>query len=185
VAQKRAARIVAVFGSMRSKVVIELTAQYPNKKAYMSMDNAVHLAFLRALRTEDNKNTDAYAFARAWLIETYGGLRNKEGTGFKSAERNNGPIPFNVYMRTLSVKLESTFEYLEKAPTEDIEPEMLADMRTVHDSLHAAWVILETYRELERAAAESDKALADAKAKSDKDAAKVALAQVKAAAKAA
>jgi hypothetical protein len=188
VAVKHAKTINKVFGTMRSKVIVELQAVYPSKAEYMAADfYPVHSAFMRELRTrsedktKDNKNTDQYAFARAWLIETYGGLRNKEGTGFKSATRESQKIPPGVYLRTFSVKLESMFTYIDKAPLDGIEPAMLAELRAECERAHALFTKLEAYREQEKAAAESDAALAKAKEKAAKEKASVAKAKAKAA----
>lgn len=149
----RAQRIVSTYGKMQGVVDGIMTEQYPTKKAYMTMTWDEHAAFLRALRTADNKSTAAYIHATAWLRDNMGGMRTKDGKSIKDGKHKKGPIAAGVWLRTMSVKLEAAFGYLADAPTKDIEPALLADMADVCAAIERAYAVLEAYRDAEKLAA--------------------------------
>ena len=152
----RAKRIVSSFGKMQGVVNAIMVEQYPTKRQYMAMDWDAHAVFLRTLRGTDGETTQAYMYATAWLRENRGGLRNKAGDGFKSSTHADGPIPAGVFLRTMSVKLEAAFEYLAKAPKQDLEPALFADLSEVCAAIEKAYTVLEAYRELDKAAQADD-----------------------------
>ena len=123
---------------------------FPNVAAYKN--RPAYKAFFRALRTEDNKTTTAYMYARQWANEKFGGALSADGTIGKGSGKG---MTLGRWNSAFKSQVNAISEYIGKVPSEHVEPaalELVTRMVEHVNAIAALEVEFDAYVEAEREA---------------------------------